>query len=258
MSWWTTGVRGEIARVVLGGLVAVLASGCSGGDDDPSAAAEERAGESTASVPDDASSTAVEQSQLVAQSDAEVEVWERPDEDDPSQVLAAEEMPSEKLTFLVLEELDDEWLEVQLPTPPLGATGYLRRSDVSLNRHRYHIEISRSEHSIKVFAGDVEAINEPVAIGPDAPAADTTTYVKELLFLSPDTPYAGHVYGLAGWSNTVDQLGSGQGVVAIHGTNPEALGTDSLTGAVGVDQRVLNRMANNIGLPLGTPVTIRD
>lgn len=194
--------------------------------------------------------------QVVAQSTEQVEVWEAADEGATSHVLSASTEPSHSLTFLVLEMLDDGWLEVQLPAPPPGTTGFVRTDDVTLTRHRYSIEVSRGAHTLTVLAGGVEAIVEPVAIGPDAPPAGTETFIKELLIPSGDTPYGGHVYGLAGWSNTEQQFGAGAGVVAIHAAAPAALGTDTLTGAIGADPEVLTRLVDGVGLPLGTPVHI--
>ena len=50
----------------------------------------------------------------------------------------------------------------------------------------------------------------------------------------------------------------GAGVIGIHGTNePEALGTDVSSGCIRVHNDVIERLVEEIGLPLGTPVEIQ-
>jgi hypothetical protein len=243
----------RVVRLAAWAIALALSGACSS-DDTPDASGVG----SSSPEPSSTSDTVGGSAQLVAQSAGQVEVWEAADEDAASHMLSASTEPSQTLTFLVLEMVDDGWLEVQLPAPPPGTTGFVRTDDVDLSRHRYAIEVSRGEHTMTVLAGGVEAIVEPVAIGPDAPPAGTATYIKELLIPPDGTPYGGHVYGLAGWSNTEQQFGAGAGVVAIHGAAPAALGTDTLTGAIGTDPDVLTRLVDRVGLPLGTPVSITD
>jgi hypothetical protein len=234
-----------------------MASGCSSDGPDSSDASEVGARRSTTTPTGDSESTSGS-IQMVAQSTGQVEVWATPENEATSQMLSAATEPSGTLTFVVLETLDDGWLRVQLPEPPPGGTGYVREADVSLSRHRYQIVVSRGAHTLKVLAGGVEAIAEPVAIGPDAPSAGSSTFIKELLIPPDGTPYGGHVYGLAGWSSSEQEFGAGAGVVAIHAAAPAALGTDTLTGAIGTDAQVLTQLVDNVGLPLGTPVLVTD
>lgn len=256
MSQTVTGLRGALLLMAWVTVVAV-ASACSGDGSETADPSEVGANRSTTTVAGGAATSGT--SQLVAQSTGQVEVWATPDADQASsQMLSAANEPSGKLTFLVLESLDDGWLEVQLPAPPPESTGFVREDDVTLTRHRYRMEVARGAHTLTVFAGGVEAMSEPVAIGPDAPAAGTNTFIKELLIPPDGTPYGGHVYGLAGWSSTEQNFGAGAGVVGIHAAAPAALGTDTLTGAIGTDPQVLIRLVDNYGLPLGTPVVIRQ
>jgi hypothetical protein len=245
-----------VALLVLG--LAVIAGGCSGQGSDSSTTSEVGSSRGSGSATTEAGTPGrlEADSQLVAQSDAQVEVWESPEEEAVSHMFSALTQPSGILTFTVLDEIGSGWLHVGLPSPPVGSTGYVKADSVSLNRHRYRIEVSRGAHTLKVFAGDVEALTVPVSIGPDAPPAETETYIKELLVPPDGTPYGGHVYGLAGWNSTEAQFGAGSGVVAIHAASPEVLGTDTPTGAIGTDRAVLTRLVDNIGLPLGTPVKI--
>lgn len=241
-----------IAWVVL----MAAAGGCSGGGPDSSDASPLGANRSTTTTAGD--EVPENQAHLVAQSDGQVEVWSAPDDDEPFQVLSASTQANFLLTFLVVQEMDDGWLEVQLPTPPPGSTGFVRGDDISLSRHGFRIEVSRSEHMLRIFVGDGEVRAEPVAIGPDTPQAGTETFVKELLIPPDGTPYGGHVYGLAGYMSTPQQFGAGSGVVAIHATDPAQLGRDVPTGAIGMDRDVLESLVDPIGLPLGTPVVIEE
>ncbi len=246
--------RRHIATLAASVVMLAMTNGCS--TSDPPDTSQVGSTPNTTVLPTDTAASGT--IQMVAQSTGQVEVWATADEESTSQMLSASTEPSEVLTFLVVETLDDGWLEVQLPAPPPGGTGFVREGDVNLSRHRYQIQISRGAHTLTVIAGGVEAMTEPVAIGPDAPPAGTNTYIKELLIPPDGTPYGGHVYGLAGWSSTTQQFGAGAGVVAIHATAEAALGTDTLTGAIGTDAGVLGRLVDTVGLPLGTPVAITE
>ena len=68
-----------------------------------------------------------------------------------------------------------------------------------------------------------------------------------------------YTYGLAGGTNTPQQFADGRGVLAIHAVaDPATLGRDAPTGAIGLDRGVLERLYENVGLPVGTPVTITE
>ena len=81
-------------------------------------------------------------------------------------------------------------------------------------------------------------------------------YLKELLQPpSPNGPYGTYAYGLSGFSNVLESFNGGPGVIGIHGTNdPSAIGTDVSSGCIRLNNAVIERLVNDIGLPLGTPV----
>lgn len=252
--------------LVLGVAASLVTGGCSGGDGTTAEEASNDTSESatTISLPESRPPVAVDDgSFLVAQSiESEINVWDEPgDPDDFTRTLNAVDETSGMLTFLVEERTSDGWLKVHLPGPPAGSTGYLVEGDVVLTRHRYEIEISRGAHTLKVVANGVEAFNEQVAIGPDTPAAGTSTYIKEVLLPPPGSLYdtQAYAYGLAGGANSPQQFADGRGVVAIHAVaDPATLGRDALSGAIGVDRAVLERLYENVKLPLGVPVAITD
>jgi hypothetical protein len=254
--------------LALGVAAALTAGGCSGGDDtaaeDTSSNTDAPSTTTSITLPDSRPVVLEEDgSFLVGQSiDAQIHVWDEPGEPDEfTRTLKAAEETSGVLTFLVEERRSDGWLKVRLPVAPVGGVGYVVEGDLALSRHRYAIEISRSAHTLEVIANGIAVFDEPVAIGPDAPPADTATYVKEVLLAPEGSIYdaQAYTYGLAGAANSPQQFADGRGVVAIHPVlDPAMLGRDAPAGAIGMDRGVLERLYENIKLPLGTPVTIVD
>jgi hypothetical protein len=169
--------------------------------------------------------------------------------------LNAAEAVSGRIVCLVVQQVGD-WVEVGLPTG--GRTGWVARDDVALSRHRFRIEVARGARTLTLFTGSVVALSTPVALGPDAPAAGEHRFITELV--QPPDPagvYGAYAYGLSGASNDIAAYASGQGVVAIHGVADGAtLGTDTAAGSIGVAPEIMSRMADTLGLPLGTPVDI--
>jgi hypothetical protein len=168
--------------------------------------------------------------------------------------LNAAEAVSGRIVCLVVQQVGD-WVEVGLPT---GRTGWVARDDVALSRHRFRIEVARGARTLTLFTGSVVALSTPVALGPDAPAAGEHRFITELV--QPPDPagvYGAYAYGLSGATNDIAAYASGQGVVAIHGVADGAtLGTDTAAGSIGVAPEIMSRMADTLGLPLGTPVDI--
>jgi hypothetical protein len=253
--------------LALGVVAALTAGGCSGGSGDDDTTAEQTSNNTrastTISLPESRPVTIEDDAFLVAQSiDAQIHVWDEPGEpDDFARTLKAADETSGILTFLVEERRSDGWLKVRLPGPPVGSTGYVVEGDVVLTRHRYDIGISRSAHTLEVVANGVTAFEEQVTIGPDTPPAGTSTYIKEVLLPPQGSVYDGqaYTYGLAGGTNSPQQFADGRGVIAIHAVfDPATLGHDAPNGAIGMDRGVLERLYENIKLPLGTPVTITE
>jgi hypothetical protein len=243
----------------------LVASGCSGGgDSSEDTSSADSSASTTISLPESHPPTTVEDGQyMVAQAiESQIKVWDKPGKpDDFVTKLKASDETSGIVTFLVEERRDDGWLKVELPTAPAGTSGFVLERDVVLTRHRYRIEISRRAHKLVVFAGGVEAFDEKVAIGPDTPPAGTDTYIKEVLLPPAGSVYdpQAYTYGLAGAANSKQEFADGSGVVAIHAVaDPATLGADSPTGSIGMDPAVLKRLYENVGLPLGTPVAIKD
>jgi hypothetical protein len=257
-------VAGSAAIVVLLALAA-----CAGDDDAPDVATPtDSRGETT--DPTDTSDTTggsdttadepEEGTSLVglARGDS-IGVWGTPNDDERAdRTLRTSDEPNGQIVMLVKQELGPEWLEVYLPTTPPGGTGWVRRDDVTLSRHRFRIEVARSTHTLTVYAGQVSALETSVAIGPDAPPPATGLYIKSLLEpADAGGPYGRYAYGLSGSASRTESFQSGSGLVAIHGTADEStLGRDVPRGSLAIGAQDLNRLVSSIGLPLGTPVEI--
>ena len=177
----------------------------------------------------------------------------------PSEQLTQEEVtaaPDVPIVLLVVGQSDDR-LEVRLPTPPVGATGWVRREDVTVSTVTQRIEIGLSAHRIEVVVGDEVVVDEPIAVGADRPEPGSY-FLKELL--QPPDPtgaYGTYVYGLAGFTTDLNSFNTGTGIVGLHGTpDPATLGQDVPTGSIRMHPDVLGRLVHELGLPLGTPVDV--
>jgi lipoprotein-anchoring transpeptidase ErfK/SrfK len=197
---------------------------------------------------------------VVATSTGDLPVWESPDDDVPAlETLRVGRQASGEVVSVVVGERGRDWLEVELPTAPAGHTGWIKRADVTLSRHRFRIEVSVSDHTLTLHTGEAEALTARVAIGTaDTPEPGTTLFIKDLVKPpNPTGPYSRYAYGLSGTANDLAAFQAGRGVVAIHGVaDPSTLGRDVPSGSIAVAPDVMTRMVEAYGLPLGTPVDV--
>ena len=171
--------------------------------------------------------------------------------------LTAADQTSGLVVCLVVQQVGD-WVEVELPTGSGERTGWVARDDVTLSRHRFRLVVSLSEHTVTLYTGEVVALTAPVALGPDAPEAGDERFITELVRPpDPAGPYGPYAYGLSGSDNQLTDFTSGSGVVALHGTgDPSGLGGQVPNGSIAMGSDIVTRLADTIGLPLGTPVEI--
>jgi lipoprotein-anchoring transpeptidase ErfK/SrfK len=176
------------------------------------------------------------------------------------QITAAEATaaPDIPLVFLVKGKQGAR-LEVYLPNPPSGSTAWVDADDVTVSSVSFRIEVSLRAHRVRVFDGHDKVLDEPASIGTaEIPAPGGIYFIKELLQPpEPDGPYGSYAYGLSGFSTELSSFDEGTGVIGIHGTNdPDSIGSDADAGCIGLMNDVLDRLVDDIGLPLGTPVEI--
>jgi hypothetical protein len=198
-------------------------------------------------------------SEVAEASGAAIEVFADATTPTPAAAIAREEAtsaPDIPMVFLVIGSSDDR-LQVRLPTPPGGGTGWVRRADVSVSTVTHRVEVVLGEHRLRVLQHDGVVIDEPIAVGPDRPAPGPT-YLKELL-QPPDGggPYGAYVYGFAGFATDLNSFNTGEGIVGLHAArDPSTLGQDVAAGSIQVHPDLIARLVTEVGLPLGTPVDV--
>lgn len=187
-----------------------------------------------------------------------IDVYDRPDDPEPSRSLEHPTEVGAPLVFLVDRERDD-WLKVLLPVRPNGSTGWIRADQVTLTQHDYRIEVYLDRHRLKTFKGDDVILSTAIAVGTqDTPTPGGRYYIKELLQPpDPTGPYGTYAYGLSGFSNVLESFAGGEGVIGIHGTNdPSLIGQDVSAGCIRVTNKAIETLVPV--LPLGTPVEIYE
>lgn len=195
-----------------------------------------------------------------ARADA-VDLYPSADAPEPDRTLTAAEATSAAgipIVFLVKDEADERY-EVYLPVRPNGSTGWVDKDDVEVAAVRHRIEVELAAHRIRVYEDEELLVDEPVGVGrQDRPTPGGIYYIKELLQPpDPNGAYGVYAYGLNGFSDVLTSFNGGQGVLGIHGTNePDKLGEDVSSGCIRLHNDVIDRLVNEIGLPLGTPVEV--
>lgn len=244
-----------MARVALAAALALLLGACTGARPHLSSKVEK----STTNPGDGPERTVT--SEAAEAEDPVIDVYADATGDTPTRQITATDAtsaPDVPLVFLVKRHQGNR-LEVYLPTAPAGSTGWVRAGDVRLSRVSYRIEISLQTHHLEVFDDGRRVLEADVSIGvTDRPVAGTTYYLKELLQPpDPTGPYGRLAYVLSGANTSVASFTSGEGIIGIHGTSDRrTLGGDTPKGSIGIATDVLDRLADQIGLPLGTPVTV--
>lgn len=242
-------------------LAAVLA-GCSG--ERPEVSSETT--ESTTTTTEPTTTTTEPEPELpeVAQANEKsIDVFDSEDAAAPARQIVSgvdTSVDTIPIVFLVkAREEGEDRMEVYLPVRPNGSTGWVDADDVSVTEVPYRIEVAITDHRLRVFREDEVVLDEPIGVGRgDRPTPGGIYYLKELL--QPPDPggsYGTYAYGLSGFSNVLQSFNGGPGVIGIHGTNePELVGTDVSSGCIRLVNEDIERMVEEIGLPLGTPVEI--
>lgn len=164
------------------------------------------------------------------------------------------------LEFLVAktarDAAGDAWLKILLPIRPNGAAGWVKKTNVMVQKVRQRIVVDLSARTLQYYRHGRLADSFNVGIGrAETPTAEGTFYVwAQVPQASASGPYGVFALGLSGFSPVLlDWPGGGR--MAIHGTsNPADRGQMVSHGCV----RVFNDdMVGLKHVPLGTPVVIR-
>jgi lipoprotein-anchoring transpeptidase ErfK/SrfK len=152
----------------------------------------------------------------------------------------------------------ETWLQVSLPRRPNGSSGWISRDQVRLRPVAHTVEVDLSERTARLLRDGRTQRSWPVGIGKDnTPTPMGRFYITVKLRPPQISPvYGAWALGLSGYSDVLEQFGTGDGQIALHGTaDPGDLGQQVSNGCVRMTDQVITRLADT--LPLGTPVTIR-
>lgn len=160
------------------------------------------------------------------------------------------------LVMLVRQDQGD-WLQVQINTRPNGATAWVQRSQVSVRAVPNHIVIELGARKLTVYHGDAPIWSASVAPGKASSPTPTGSFYVDVLSKPPNAngPYGAYQISFTGFSNVYERFGSGNGQVAMHGTNqPALIGTPASHGCVRLSNADITYL---LGLaPQGTPVDV--
>ena len=152
----------------------------------------------------------------------------------------------------------DTWLQVSLPRRPNGSSGWVRRDQVRLRPVTHQVEVDLSSRTARLLRDGRTVDTWPVGIGRDATPTPTGRFYVTVKLRPPQISpvYGAWALGLSGYSDVLEQFGTGDGQIALHGTSdPSDLGQQVSNGCVRLDNKAITSLAEM--LPLGTPVTIR-
>ena len=188
-----------------------------------------------------------------------IDIYDEASGGEPVRTLARADEISGRLVFLQADETTPDRIQVYLPVRPNGSVGWVDRADVSLSSHSFFMEIHLADHRLEVFDGSRVVLDTAIGVGTtDTPTPGGVFFIKELLQPpSPNGDYGTYAYGLSGFSTVLETFNGGNGVIGVHGTNdPSSIGTDVSHGCIRMVNEDIEMLVEDIGLPLGTPVSI--
>jgi lipoprotein-anchoring transpeptidase ErfK/SrfK len=153
---------------------------------------------------------------------------------------------------------DRTWFEVFLPRRPNGSTGWVRGDQVRPRPMLHQVEVDLSSRTVRLLRDGRTLRSWPVGIGRQATPTPIGSFYVTVKLRPPQISavYGAWALGISGYSDVLDQFGTGDGQIALHGTtNPGDLGREVSSGCIRLDNGVIASLARI--LPLGTPVTIR-
>jgi lipoprotein-anchoring transpeptidase ErfK/SrfK len=253
----------RVRRALIGLVLVVGALGaCSG--ERPELSADTTASTTTTTTePTTTTAPEPEQPEVAQAKEPSIDVYASATDTDPErQIVSGVDTSVDTIPIVFLVKDREEGAsraEVYLPVRPNGSTGWVDVDDVTITSVPYRIEVAIGAHRLKVFRDDEVILDEPVGVGrAEVPTPGGIYYLKELLQPpNPNGAYGTYAYGLSGFSNVLQSFNGGSGVIGIHGTNePDKVGTDVSHGCIRLHNEAIEKMVEDIGLPLGTPVEI--
>jgi lipoprotein-anchoring transpeptidase ErfK/SrfK len=153
----------------------------------------------------------------------------------------------------------ETWLKVLLPRRPNGSSGWLLRDQVRLRPVDYSVEVDLSARTVRLLRGGRALRSWRAGVGRAWTPTPTGSFFVTVKLRPPQISsiYGAWALGLSGYSEVHEQFGTGDGQIALHGTNNPGrdLGREVSNGCVRLDNQAIGTLADT--LPLGTPVTIQ-
>ncbi|MFV0285126.1 MAG: L,D-transpeptidase [Demequina sp.] len=258
--------RRELSALMFAGLSAVVLTSCAG-DTEPEPAPPSDSAVPSVSAPAVSPSPDGEMaivnpvSEIATAPDGEIDVYDSPGGTVTTTIHAADVLTAPDQTPLVflVKEREGDWIEVYLPIVPNGSTGWVPADAVEVGSTSFRIEVSLDDFTLTVFQGADVVLTSDVGVGrDDRPTPGGVYYVRELLQPpTDDGPYGPYAYGLSGYQPVLDEFNGGDPIIGIHGTNePESIGSYVSSGCIRLPNEVITQLVTEVGIPLGTPVTI--
>jgi lipoprotein-anchoring transpeptidase ErfK/SrfK len=149
------------------------------------------------------------------------------------------------------------WYRVLLPKRPNGSSGWVPASQVRASPRGHSAEVDLSSRRLTLYDGTNAVRTFPVAIGQPGAPTPTGRFFVTVRLRPPriSAVYGAWALGLSAYSEVLDQFGTGDGQIALHGTSdPSQLGQAVSHGCVRLSNASISALAAQ--LPVGSPVEI--
>ncbi|HYN16561.1 MAG TPA: L,D-transpeptidase, partial [Actinomycetes bacterium] len=193
----------------------------------------------------------------------DVTVFDRPGGDGVVAVFPAKLPWGSPTPFLVRRAHRDDagvtWLSVYLPSRPNGSSGWVRRDQVRLRPVAYEVQVDLSSRTARLLRDGRTERSWPVGIGQSNTPTPTGRFYITVKLRPPQISrvYGAWALGISGYSDVLEQFGTGDGQIALHGNADLGdLGQEVSNGCVRMTNEIITSLATI--LPLGSPVTIRE
>ena len=149
------------------------------------------------------------------------------------------------------------WLQIRIPMPPKGRTGWVRASALSsLHRVRTRLVVERGRLRATLYRSDRRIWTSPIGVGKTAtPTPAGRFWIRESFRVANrGGMYGPWAFGTSSYSLLSDWPGGG--VIGIHGTNePHLIPGRPSHGCMRLPNPAISRLYQL--MPIGTPVEIR-
>jgi lipoprotein-anchoring transpeptidase ErfK/SrfK len=163
--------------------------------------------------------------------------------------------------FLVREarRVDGQvWYRVLLPKRPNESSGWVRADQLRTLPRSYRVLVDLSERRVSLFKDGKLVRSFQAGIGRPSTPTPTGRFFVTVTLRPPQisSVYGAWALGLSGYSQVLQQFGTGDGQIAMHGTsNPANLGHQVSNGCVRLDNAAITALADV--LEPGSPVDIQ-